>query len=456
MSFNIRTASASDGANGWEHRKRLALARIRAFDPDLLGMQECRADTQADYVRAALPDYDFYGVPRGGDAETGAEMAPILVRRAAFEPIESGHFWLSERPHVAGSKGWGAQFARTVSWVRLCHRSSGRTVTFVNTHFDYLPTAIEGAARFFGQWLDELEEGSPVIVSGDFNADKGSEPYRLLADGRRRFDVFRMAHALPRDEGSFHDFGRLKAARPIDWILLSDHFRVVVAEVDRSRSGPLFPSDHYPLVARLAWREQAASALLPSDDTSPPARHPEPSTMQPTLHARYRFSRDELILSMSHHYRTPFRRAFLVAGHLLSLLFVALALWLLITSGRDSGSLGTLGLIMLFPLYWWFLHERLNRWVFLRGFDERPDANAIVTWELGADGFRNGVEGLATSESRWALIAKAVETRDGFLLYLQRNIFLWLPFGAFEQPEAVERVRDFIVASGVPYVRRGA
>jgi len=40
MSFNIRYGKARDGANRWEKRRELCVARIRAFDPDLLGLQE--------------------------------------------------------------------------------------------------------------------------------------------------------------------------------------------------------------------------------------------------------------------------------------------------------------------------------------------------------------------------------------------------------------------------------
>ena len=65
MSFNIRYGLADDGENHWNNRKSLALARIQAFGPDLLGLQECRDDAQADFVRANLPDYHFFGTPSG-------------------------------------------------------------------------------------------------------------------------------------------------------------------------------------------------------------------------------------------------------------------------------------------------------------------------------------------------------------------------------------------------------
>ncbi|MCG2786090.1 MAG: endonuclease/exonuclease/phosphatase family protein [Anaerolineae bacterium] len=44
MTFNIRYGTATDGDNPWTRRKNLVIERIRSFDPDLLGLQECRAE----------------------------------------------------------------------------------------------------------------------------------------------------------------------------------------------------------------------------------------------------------------------------------------------------------------------------------------------------------------------------------------------------------------------------
>lgn len=57
MSFNIRHGLADDGENRWEKRKSFTLARMRAFDPDLIGIQECRDDEQAEFLKNGLPEY---------------------------------------------------------------------------------------------------------------------------------------------------------------------------------------------------------------------------------------------------------------------------------------------------------------------------------------------------------------------------------------------------------------
>lgn len=253
MSFNIRYGLADDGENHWRHRKSLALARVRAFDPDLLGLQECRDDEQAEFIRDHLPDYRFLGIHREGPGETALEMAPLLFRESAFQLQSTGHFWLSETPEIAGSKSWGSAYPRTVTWARLLHIPSQRTLVYANTHLDYEPAAIAGGARLLHQWLGPLVTSIPAIVTGDFNADKGSDAYRLLTKGSKLIDTHRLAHPTPRDEPTYHGYGRPEEMAPLDWILVSHHFRVQDARIDRYQEGSLYPSDHYPITALLDW-----------------------------------------------------------------------------------------------------------------------------------------------------------------------------------------------------------
>ena len=254
MSFNIRYGLAEDGENHWDRRKSFALARIQAFAPDLLGLQECRDDAQADFVKTHLPACHFYGVHREGEGGTALEMAPLLWRQSAFHIIRQGVFWLSDTPQVPGSRSWGSIFPRTATWARLLHQPTSRVITFVNTHFDCEPTAIDGAALFLQKWLGQVQKETPVIVTGDFNADKDSAAYRLLTGNGMLSDAYRQAHPAEDNEATFHGFGKPEEMAALDWILVSDHFRVIDAQIDRSREGKLFPSDHYPVTAVLDWR----------------------------------------------------------------------------------------------------------------------------------------------------------------------------------------------------------
>jgi endonuclease/exonuclease/phosphatase family metal-dependent hydrolase len=259
MSFNIRTAAAPDGDQAWPRRKHLVIERIRAFDPDLLGLQECREDDQAAFVRGELADYEFVGVPRQGEGDSALEMAPLLYRRAAFEEIGRGHFWLSATPQEPGTRSWGAAYPRTATWVKLRPRAGeAGPLVFLNTHVDYAGSAPEASAALLQAWLRKAGNCAAgdcaLIVTGDFNADRASPAYRTLTDGGMLADALREAGAT---SGSFHDFGRAERLEAIDWILASAHFRVVEAGVDTFRRDDLYPSDHFPVAARLLHKRSA-------------------------------------------------------------------------------------------------------------------------------------------------------------------------------------------------------
>jgi len=254
MTFNIRYGTADDGNNKWDHRKQLVIDRIQAFNPDLLGMQECRDDFQSKFIKSNLQEYDFYGVRRAGGGETSLEMAPILFKRSMFRLVQKGCFWLSETPDVPGSVSWGSTFPRTATWVQLVQLGSGKELIYINTHFDYEPSAIDESARLLQRWITEKLKSYPVLLTGDFNTDKNSFAYRQLTQEAGLSDAYRKIYPTGATEGTFHGFGEGKPISPIDWVLISNHFEVISAGIDRYYKGSLFPSDHYPVFTELNWK----------------------------------------------------------------------------------------------------------------------------------------------------------------------------------------------------------
>src|SRR5262249_16870324 len=154
-------------------------------------------------------------------------------KRRAFDLLDTGRFWLSAVPAVAGSKSWGAAFARTVTWAALRHRATGRSMVFVNTHFDYEPSANERSADLLRRWIARTARRQPVIVTGDFNASKRSRAYRTLARSGLMFDVYRATHQAHSAEGTYHAYGRTGRPAAIDWILATAAFTPVSAHTDR-------------------------------------------------------------------------------------------------------------------------------------------------------------------------------------------------------------------------------
>ena len=246
MSFNIRMGLANDGVNHWQYRKSLVLQRIDAFKPDLLGIQECCDDeAQAGFLKQRLARYEFYGVQRGGNSGAAMEMAPALFKKSSFVCLERGAFWLSETPTEAGSLSWDAAFPRTCLWFRLRHRKTNRELIFLNTHFDYQPLAMLESAKVLKDFLKN-NANTPLIVTGDFNADKSSETYQILKT--------QLSDVRPTDDNTFHDYGQIDSGCPIDWILVSSDFVIKRSRIDYYHEGEVYPSDHYPLLVTLDWK----------------------------------------------------------------------------------------------------------------------------------------------------------------------------------------------------------
>jgi endonuclease/exonuclease/phosphatase family metal-dependent hydrolase len=257
MSFNIRYGIANDGEHHWEHRKNGVIKRIRAFSPDLLGLQECRDDHQATYIKSQLPEYEFIGFPRGGSRETGLEMTPVLFKENLYTSLEHGNFWISLTPEVPASKLRDSFFPRTVTWTLLENKNdSSQRLVFANTHLDYAPGAPYQSARILKEQLSQISLDFPLILAGDFNTQRGSPAYGVLTESSpgQTPNLFDTVTAATQNapSGTFHDYGRIPDPPAIDWILASPHFRTLAAGVDQSQVRGLYPSDHYPVVAVLS------------------------------------------------------------------------------------------------------------------------------------------------------------------------------------------------------------
>jgi endonuclease/exonuclease/phosphatase family metal-dependent hydrolase len=204
-----------------------------------------------------LRDYEVLGVGRDDGREQG-EMTALYFKRARFEKLDGGHFWLSETPAVAGSKSWDAALTRMVTWVKLRDRRQPKAqpLMFFNTHFDHRGVQARlAAAKLLRRRVAEAAASCRLIVTGDFNADGDSEPYQAFFAGPEApvQDVFRLAQpARAADEGTFSNFkaGNTNGPR-IDWIGASRDWQVRKAVINRTARAGRTPSDHFPVEAVL-------------------------------------------------------------------------------------------------------------------------------------------------------------------------------------------------------------
>jgi len=261
MSFNIRYGTAKDGEDHWDKRKDFLVDTIRAYKPDLLGMQEVLAE-QADFLQERLGDYGFAGAGRD-DGKRKGEFSPVMWRKDRFELLAHGTWWLSPTPETVGSKGWDAALPRIVTWARLKDRTGGTTILWFNTHWDHVGNTARVESGKLMRKLMEDNRGDPnlpTIVTGDFNSTEDTPQYRSLTvgdgTGFKLIDAYRETHPQRRsDEASFNGFKGTKEGSRIDWILHSEQWVATNAAIDRTEKDGHTPSDHYPVTAEVRLRK---------------------------------------------------------------------------------------------------------------------------------------------------------------------------------------------------------
>ena len=251
VTFNLRYASATP-PNAWPQRRPLMKACIEDMAPDLIGTQE-GVYAQLRDLADDLPDYAWIGTGRDGGSR--GEFMAIFYRRARFEPMEFDHFWLSDTPEVIGSSTWGNTNRRMVTWVRFRDRPSGTEFSFWNTHLDHaLQPAREKAAALIKDRIAALKTPLPLLLVGDFNAVAGNNPaYDTLVKDAGLQDTWDLAR--DRRNGQFNSFHNFRGPQPggqrIDWILVRGRADVAASEIVTFQQNGQYPSDHFPVLARL-------------------------------------------------------------------------------------------------------------------------------------------------------------------------------------------------------------
>ena len=250
MSFNIRYGTASDGDNSWTYRKEYAAEVGLGSKPDILGLQEAWL-----FQLEEFESYDdSYGilVRSREESEDFGESVPLLYSAEwILDPVEHGTFWLSDTPEVPGSTSWGNGLPRIVTWARLVHIQRNQGVYVFNLHLDH--QSVESRNQSMALVLEFVAERlteDPVIIMGDFNASESSDALNVLRDAGF-VDSFRALYPDESNAGTFHGFAGGSSGGKIDYLMVDGGFEVLEATIDRSNRDGVYPSDHYPVTARL-------------------------------------------------------------------------------------------------------------------------------------------------------------------------------------------------------------
>lgn len=255
MTYNLRFDNPADGEDAWPLRRDWVASILTERDADLLAVQEAVVG-QVRFLEEALPGFGRIGVGRDDGLEAG-EFSPVFYRRARFDVLESGTWWLSERPDSAGSRGWDAALPRVATWARLRDKVADRDLVFVSTHFDHMGVvARRESARLLVERLPALAGDTPVILAGDFNLVDSTAAYRTVITASGEWVDAWVAAGSPPPGDTFTGFSADGPVGPrIDYLFIRGTLDVTGYQAGNEVRHGRRPSDHRWVSTDLAWRK---------------------------------------------------------------------------------------------------------------------------------------------------------------------------------------------------------
>jgi endonuclease/exonuclease/phosphatase family metal-dependent hydrolase len=254
MTYNLRYLNSTDPSpHTWAERVPTIKKLIQREQPDIIGTQEA-VYQQIQDLKDQVPEYNWIGLGREGGSK--GEYSAIFYNENKYTPLEYDHYWLSDTPNVIGSKSWGNQIPRMVTWAKFLDKRSNKQFYVVNTHFDHQSTeAREKSAALILEKTKEFNPDLPVILTGDFNAGPTSLPHQTLTKDGEFSDLWDTAQTrVNEDLGTFNGFNDPTGQGPerrIDWILAKGNILAKTIEIVNYQKNGQFPSDHYPVMTDL-------------------------------------------------------------------------------------------------------------------------------------------------------------------------------------------------------------
>lgn len=251
-SYNLRLETIHDGENTWSLRRDFVKELIIYHEFEIIGTQEGFHNQITDLLE--IEGWKYTGGGRDDGINKG-EHAAILYKEDRFELLQFGDFWLSETPDIP-SKGWDATCCnRICSWGKFKDKKSRKTFFIFNVHFDHEGVkAREESGYLMTKKIKEIVGSYPVVLCGDFNSTPETKQIQHISSQLN--DSYLISELPPYGPvGTFNDF---KIDAPlkdrIDYIFVSDHFKIhkygTLTDFKKGR----FPSDHLPVAVSLSFK----------------------------------------------------------------------------------------------------------------------------------------------------------------------------------------------------------
>lgn len=250
MTFNLRYASDTP-PNSWPERRPVTKRLLRQERPDIIGTQEGLYQQLRD-ISSDLPSY-YDSIGEGREGGSRGEAMQVFYDSRRLDPLEYGHYWLSDTPDVVGSKTWAGCCPRMVTWIRFLDNTTGEQFYVVNTHLEAFSAETRAkSADLILERTERLDPDLPVLMTGDFNeaAKAGATVYDKLVTTGPFVDTWETAETRGPLFATFHGYrGLTPNGTRIDWILSSPEVQTRTSIINTYSEQGQFPSDHLPVQA---------------------------------------------------------------------------------------------------------------------------------------------------------------------------------------------------------------
>lgn len=255
VSYNIRLDVASDSLNRWDNRKDFLIGQLNFHEPQVFGIQEGLLH-QLEEIKKGMPGYSYLGKGREDGLKNG-EFSAIFYNTDKLELLEENTFWLSETPELP-SKGWDAAIKRVCTYGLFKDKNSSQNFWVFNTHFDHIGEEARKESVFLiMERIRKLnKQDLPVILTGDLNLEPDHPSILLLSSAMQD------SHLLAGDkafgpQGTFNGFKFSEPiTRRIDYIFISKTgFKLLKYAILSDSKDLRYPSDHFPVLAKLSFTE---------------------------------------------------------------------------------------------------------------------------------------------------------------------------------------------------------
>lgn len=250
--FNIRYDTVKDGINSFSGRQDLIRREFPKYEADVIGFQEVRPHVH-EWLEKNLTGYTVVGT--GREADLGGEDMAIAFRTDKFLLVSLDTFWLSDTPHVPGSRFGTDQSScpRICTAVTLLTRQERKLLRVYNTHLDHVGAMAQaqGISLVLSRIArdDMRYPGVPVVLTGDLNVTPDSPVIRNITAFRGG-----VLRDITADVGNtFHAYHpeRTDQCIKIDYIFTNapagDSESMCLTDTEDG----VYLSDHYPVLGEI-------------------------------------------------------------------------------------------------------------------------------------------------------------------------------------------------------------